>query len=62
VTILLSFLAITDSLTSLFAVISNFSGQYLFYDELRYVKNGIAHESGFMLPMPGIFERQRSIG
>ena len=48
VTILLSFLAITDSLTSLFAVISNFSGQYLFYDELRYVKNGIAHESGFI--------------
>ena len=39
VTILLSFLAITDSLTSLFAVIPNFSGQYLFYDELRCVKN-----------------------
>lgn len=48
VTILLSFLAITDSLTSLFAVIPNFSGQYLFSDELRYVKNGIAHESGFI--------------
>lgn len=48
VTILLSFLAITDSLTSLFAVIPNFSEQYLFYDELRYVKNGIAHESGFI--------------